>query len=124
MIAIPVLTPLLVLFVPFLDVVLAIVRRVRRGQGIGHADKEHLHHRLLDIGHSHRQAVLLMYLWTSLIAVSGLAIGFINGRLVVGLVMMASVVLFLVTALPRLAERHKDGSVPPPNGAGGAGMAG
>ncbi len=123
-IAIPVLTPLLVLFVPFLDVVLAIVRRVRRGQGIGHADKEHLHHRLLDIGHSHRQAVLLMYLWTSLIAVSGLAIGFINGRLVVGLVMMASVVLFLVTALPRLAERHKDGFVPPPNGAGGAGMAG
>ena len=123
-IAIPILTPLLVLFVPFLDVALAIVRRVRRGQGIGHADKEHLHHRLMDIGHSHRQAVLLMYLWTGLIAVSGLAVGFINGRLVVGLVMLAAIMLFLVTALPRLAERPRDGSVPPANGSGGAGTAG
>ena len=64
----PVLVPLLVLFIPFLDVVLAIARRTRRGQGIGHADKEHLHHRLMDIGHSHRQAVLLMYLWSALIS--------------------------------------------------------
>jgi UDP-GlcNAc:undecaprenyl-phosphate GlcNAc-1-phosphate transferase len=103
--AIPILTPLLVLFIPFLDVLLAILRRTRRGQGIGHADKEHLHHRLMDIGHSHRQAVLLMYLWTGLIAVSGLAVGFINGRLVVGIVMLASIALFLVTALPRLTER-------------------
>ena len=109
-ILIPILTPLLVLFVPFLDVALAIVRRVRRGQGIGHPDKEHLHHRLIDIGHSHRQAVLLMYLWTSLIAVSGLAVGFINGRLVVGLVMAAAIALFLVTALPRLTARRGNGS--------------
>ena len=123
-IAIPILTPLLVLFVPFLDVALAIVRRVRRGQGIGHADKEHLHHRLMDIGHSHRQAVLLMYLWTGLIAVSGLAVGFINGRLIVGMVMLGAVALFLFTALPRLAERPKDGSVPPSNGSAGAGTAG
>ncbi|MEP7059948.1 MAG: MraY family glycosyltransferase [Actinomycetota bacterium] len=107
--AIPILTPLLVLFVPFLDVGLAIVRRVHRGQGIGSADKEHLHHRLMDIGHSHRQAVLLMYLWTGLIAVSGLAVGFLNGRLVVGLVVLAAIVLFLVTALPRLTERPAAG---------------
>lgn len=115
--AIPILTPLLVLFVPFLDVVLAIIRRGRRGQGIGHADKEHLHHRLMDIGHSHRQAVLLMYLWTGLIAVSGLAVGFINGRAIVGFVMIAAVTLFLVTALPRLAER-KGGAPPSATGGG------
>jgi UDP-GlcNAc:undecaprenyl-phosphate GlcNAc-1-phosphate transferase len=114
---IPILTPLLVLFVPFLDVGLAIIRRVRRGQGIGHADKEHLHHRLMDIGHSHRQAVLLMYVWTGLIAVSGLAVGFINGRLVVGLVLVGAVTLFLVTALPRLTERRR--AEPPSTGGGG-----
>ena len=57
--------PLLILLIPFLDVALAIVRRTRRGQGIGHADKEHLHHRLMEIGHGHRQAVLLMYLWSA-----------------------------------------------------------
>ena len=60
--------PILVLLVPFFDVVLAIVRRTRRGQGIGYADKEHLHHRLMEIGHGHRQAVLLMYLWSALVS--------------------------------------------------------
>lgn len=117
-IAIPILTPLLVLAIPFLDVVLAIFRRVRRGQGIGHADKEHLHHRLMDMGHSHRRAVLLMYLWTALIAVSGLAVGFINGRLPVGLIMLAAVALFLATALPRLTEGRGNGD--PPVGGGDA----
>ena len=75
-----VLVPLLVLFIPFLDVVLAIARRTWRGQGIGHADKEHIHHRLMDIGHSHRRAVLLMYLWSALISASALAVGLIDGR--------------------------------------------
>ncbi|HEX6843884.1 MAG TPA: MraY family glycosyltransferase [Actinomycetota bacterium] len=101
--------PLLVLFVPFLDVALAIVRRTRRGQGIGHADKEHLHHRLMDIGHGHREAVLLMYLWSALISGAGLAIGLIDGRLLVGLILVAVVTLFLVTALPRLTERRRNG---------------
>ena len=63
---------------------LAIIRRTRRGVGIGHADKEHIHHRLMDIGHGHRQAVLLMYLWSALISGCALAIGLINGRFVVG----------------------------------------
>ena len=44
------------------------------GTGSAHADKEHIHHRLLDIGHGHRQAVLLMYLWSALIAASALAV--------------------------------------------------
>jgi UDP-GlcNAc:undecaprenyl-phosphate GlcNAc-1-phosphate transferase len=97
-----VLVPLLVLAIPVLDVVLAIVRRTRRGVGIGHPDKEHIHHRLIDIGHSHGGAVLLMYLWSALISASALAVGLIDGRLVVGAIVLAAVVLFLVTALPRL----------------------
>jgi UDP-GlcNAc:undecaprenyl-phosphate GlcNAc-1-phosphate transferase len=104
--ALPLLVVALALFVPFLDVVLAVIRRTRRGVGIGHADKEHLHHRLLEIGHGHRQAVLLMYLWSALIAGAGLAIGLIDGRLTVGLILLAAVALFLVTALPRLARRR------------------
>jgi len=113
-IAIPLLVPLLVLFIPFLDVLLAIVRRVRRHQGIGVADKEHIHHRLLDIGHSHKQAVLLMYLWSALICGSALAIGLIDGRFAAGLVLAAAAVLFLITALPRLTERRRNGDDPPP----------
>jgi UDP-GlcNAc:undecaprenyl-phosphate GlcNAc-1-phosphate transferase len=105
-----VLVPLLVLIVPLLDVLLAIVRRTRRGVGWDHADKQHLHHRLMDIGHSHRQAVLLMYLWSALVSISFLAVGFINGRAVVGLILLATVTLFAVTALPRLVERRVNGN--------------
>ena len=107
---VPLLVPLLVLFVPFLDVFLAIVRRTRRGQGIGSADKEHLHHRLIDIGHSHRKAVLLMYLWSVLISASALAVGLIDGRVTVGLIVAGAVVLFLATALPLLARRRRNGN--------------
>ena len=79
--------PILVLLVPFLDVVLAIVRRTRRGQGIGYADKEHLHHHLMEIGHGHRQAVLLMYLWSALVSGCALAVAAIDGRFAVGLIL-------------------------------------
>ncbi len=99
-----VVVPLLILFIPFLDVVLAITRRTWRGQGIGHADKEHIHHRLLVIGHTHRGAVFLMYLWSALISASALAIGFIDNRVAVGAILAVAILLFLVTALPRFTR--------------------
>ena len=112
-----VVVPLLVLFIPILDVILAVTRRTWRGQGIGHADKEHIHHRLMDIGHTHGRAVLLMYLWSALIAASALAVGLIDGRLLVGAILLAALVLFLVTALPRLTRGRRNGDAPPPGDA-------
>jgi UDP-GlcNAc:undecaprenyl-phosphate GlcNAc-1-phosphate transferase len=109
-IALPLLVPLLVLGIPFLDVVLAIVRRMRKGLGIAHADKQHIHHQLILIGHGHRQAVLLMYLWSALFAGSALAIGWVDGRIAVGAVLAGALILFLVTALPRLLDRRRNGS--------------
>lgn len=90
-IAIPIALPLLVLALPFTDVVLAIGRRIRQGKGVTRADKEHLHHRLLDIGHTHRGAVLLLYLWSALISACALAVAFLEGWRTVGLVVAASV---------------------------------
>ena len=49
------------LLVPFVDLALAVVRRTRSGRSPFSPDKMHLHHRLLEIGHSHRNAVLGMY---------------------------------------------------------------
>ncbi|MET0802181.1 MAG: MraY family glycosyltransferase [Actinomycetota bacterium] len=114
------IVPLLVLFIPFLDVVLAISRRTWRGQGIGHADKEHIHHRLMDIGHSQPRAVLLMYLWSALISGSALAVGLIDGRATVGLILLAALVLFLATALPALDKwrRRDEGPQPASEGSG------
>jgi UDP-GlcNAc:undecaprenyl-phosphate GlcNAc-1-phosphate transferase len=57
--------------VPFADLVLAVVRRTRAGRSPFAPDKEHLHHRLLEIGHSHMRAVLIIWLWAGLIAFGG-----------------------------------------------------
>lgn len=114
-IAIPIVVPLLVLAVPLLDVALAIIRRMRRGIGIAHADKEHIHHRLMDIGHSHRQAVLLMYLWGALIAGAALVVAYVDGRVLVGVILLTAVLI--ATVLPRLvrdrAPRGSDRVVAP-----------
>ena len=64
----PVLLPLAILVVPLADLVLAVVRRTRAGRSPFSPDKQHLHHRLLEIGHSQRRAVLIMWLWAALIA--------------------------------------------------------
>ena len=64
----PVLLPIFILIVPLADLVLAVVRRTRAGRSPFAPDKQHLHHRLLEIGHSHRRAVVIMWLWAGLIA--------------------------------------------------------
>lgn len=102
-----VLVPFLVLFVPLLDVGLAVLRRTRRRQSLGTPDKEHLHHLLMDLGHSHRRAVLLMYLWSALLSGSGLAVGLINGRFAVAMVLVGAAGLFLVTFLPLVMGRRR-----------------
>ena len=98
---IPVMIPLIVLAVPLVDVALAIVRRLRRGRPVFAPDKEHLHHQLREIGHTHRQAVLIMYLWSIMLAGSGLAISFINGRLIVGSILAGAMLVIASTFLPR-----------------------
>ncbi|MHB1171325.1 MAG: MraY family glycosyltransferase [Lacisediminihabitans sp.] len=88
---IPILLPFAVLVVPLLDFGLAIVRRLRAGKSPFTADRKHLHHRLLDMGHSHFQAVLIFYAWTIVVAVGCLLFMFVQavwalGFIAVGLV--------------------------------------
>jgi len=61
----PLLLPAALLVIPYGDMLLAVVRRTRAGQSPFAADRKHLHHRLLDIGHSQRASVLIMYLWAA-----------------------------------------------------------
>lgn len=63
----PIIVPFSILIVPLADLVLAVIRRTRRGQRFYQPDKQHLHHRMLEIGHSHRRAVLIIWLWAALI---------------------------------------------------------
>ena len=64
----PLVIPLLLLGVPLVDLLLAVFRRAtRKGVAISDADKEHLHHRLMRLGHGHRRTVLILWLWTALL---------------------------------------------------------
>lgn len=77
---IPILLPAAVLVVPLLDFGLAVTRRLRAGKSPFTADRKHLHHRLLDMGHSHLHAVLILYSWTFVASVGVLAFTFIPSR--------------------------------------------
>jgi len=64
----PLFIPLIILGVPIFDVLFAIVRRVSRGTGLATADKGHLHHRLINLGHGPRRAVVILWAWTLLLS--------------------------------------------------------
>ncbi|MDT0455254.1 MraY family glycosyltransferase [Streptomyces sp. DSM 41527] len=103
---IPLLLPLTVIAVPVADLVLAIVRRTWKGQSPFAADRGHLHHRLLEIGHSHSRAVLIMYFWSALIAFGAVAYSVNNASMwiVLGIVLLSAVGLVLLL-LPRFTPR-------------------
>ncbi|MGM1061787.1 glycosyltransferase family 4 protein [Saccharothrix sp. Mg75] len=93
-----------VLFVPMLDLLMAVVRRTRRGESPFSADKMHLHHRLLEIGHSQRRAVLLIYLWAGVLAFSAVALTIFDVSVVAWCFGIALLLALLVSAIPRLRE--------------------
>lgn len=64
----PLLLPFSVLAIPLIDLGMAIVRRIRAGRSPFTADKEHLHHRLLSMGNSHRRTSAILYSWTAMFA--------------------------------------------------------
>ena len=65
----PILLPFAILLLPLVDFSLAVLRRVGAGKSPFTADRKHLHHRLLDMGHSHIQAVLILYSWSAVVSV-------------------------------------------------------
>lgn len=67
--AVALMVPLTTLAIPISDIALAIVRRLQGRRSIFRADKQHLHHRLLDLGLTQRQVVMLMYLMTAYLGV-------------------------------------------------------
>ncbi len=101
----PLLVVAAVLFVPLLDLLLAVVRRTRAGRSPFAADKLHLHHRLLEIGHSHRRAVLLIYLWAALLAFGAVALTLFDVYLVVWSIMLGLLIAVLGSMVPRLPAR-------------------
>jgi len=63
----PLLIPVFILGVPLLDAIWAFVRRTASGQGFHTPDKNHVHHRLMRLGHGQRRTVIILWLWTALL---------------------------------------------------------
>ncbi|WP_017606367.1 MraY family glycosyltransferase [Nocardiopsis alkaliphila] len=102
----PILLPLLVIALPLADLVLAVLRRTLAGKSPFAPDRGHLHHRLLDMGHTHTRAVLLMYLWAGIVAFAAVALSIFDSPFIVltVTVLVATCAVGLI-ALPRLRRR-------------------
>jgi UDP-GlcNAc:undecaprenyl-phosphate GlcNAc-1-phosphate transferase len=97
---IPVLLPLAILLLPLTDFALAVIRRVVNGSSPFAADRKHLHHRLLDMGHSHLGAVLIFYAWTAVVSIGCLLFLIIPWWIAIGIMALGFIVCALLTAAP------------------------
>jgi len=99
----PLVLPLAILAIPFLDLVLAFIRRTYAGKWWFVADKQHLHHRLLQRGHTQRGAVMLMYIWSGLVSFGVIILGLVrtNRQWTVVVVAAACALVLLLITLGR-----------------------
>jgi UDP-GlcNAc:undecaprenyl-phosphate GlcNAc-1-phosphate transferase len=91
----PLLVPAAIFIIPYADLMFAIIRRTRAGKPLMAADRQHLHHRLINIGHSYRKSVLLMYLWAALFSVAVVSLSLVRSPLI----LFAAATLIAVLAL-------------------------
>jgi UDP-GlcNAc:undecaprenyl-phosphate GlcNAc-1-phosphate transferase len=122
---VPVLLPIFVLAIPLADAGLAVMRRVRGRRPVFHPDKQHIHHWLLDMARSHRQAVLVMYLWSAMLVAAALTLALGPGvawRVVSGSIAFALVASIVI--VPRMLRRGGAAGLVVVGGEGGAGPRG
>lgn len=109
----PLMLPAAVLVLPLIDLITAVVRRTSQGLSPFAPDRGHLHHRLLDIGHSMRQSVLIMYAWAFLFAF-GVVLMSRQGVpvLMFPVVIILAVAVLVLMAAPRWRGRGGSHSAP------------
>lgn len=108
---IPILLPFAVLLIPLLDFGLAVFRRLRAGKSPFSADRLHLHHRLLDMGHSHLHAVLIFYAWTATASVGLLLFLFTPSWVAITVTATGLVVCTIVTLSPLSRRKAVEAAV-------------
>ena len=108
---IPLILPLAILILPLLDFSLAVLRRLRAGKSPFAADRQHLHHRLQDLGHGHVGSVLVFYIWTALISVSCLLFFFWSWEWILLFDLVGAILATGYTIWPIIAKRMKGKSV-------------
>jgi UDP-GlcNAc:undecaprenyl-phosphate GlcNAc-1-phosphate transferase len=103
----PLLLPVAILVIPYADLLLAVIRRTAAGKSPFAADRQHLHHRLLSMGHSHRQSVLLMYLWAGLFSGTVVGLSVVRTSLIwLAVITVAALAALLLATVPQLRPWH------------------
>ncbi len=97
----PLIVVVAAVFVPLLDLVMAVVRRMRAGKSPFSADKMHLHHRLLRMGHTHRRVVLVLYSWVSVVAFGAVAFSIVPPLYAIAFIVISAAVAAVFTWRPR-----------------------
>ncbi len=108
----PLLLPLAVLLLPLLDLVWAVVRRLAKGQSPFTPDRLHLHHRLLDLGHSHGRAVGIMAAWAGVVSYGAVSTAFLPLPVALAGCAVAVLVVTLVTLRIRSAGEPRAARTP------------
>ena len=101
---VPLLLPIMVVFVPLADMALAVIRRTIRGESPWAPDAHHLHHQLLRFGHSHRWAVAVLYIWTAVLSFGTVSLVFMSGRWALTVLGLGIVVAATVTFSPKFRD--------------------
>ena len=89
--AVILLIPVVALGVPITDTLLAIIRRLSNGHSPFEADREHIHHRLLRMGFSSRQVVLLLYVVCAILGITALLMTAVNNQMLALILITLSV---------------------------------
>ncbi len=103
----PILLPFSILLLPIVDFTLAVLRRVSAGKSPFSADRKHLHHRLLDMGHSHLHAVLILYGWTASVSVGMLLFFVVKPYWIAAVLLALALIACTVVTLMPLTRRQQ-----------------
>jgi len=102
----PLIVALAVVFIPVLDFLLAVIRRTKEGRHPFSADKQHLHHRMLAIGHTQRQAVLIFYYWAFVLAGAAVSLVFVSWQAAIVPFVLLVVIGLAFSMWPRVRARR------------------
>ena len=102
----PLIVALAVVFIPVLDFLLAVIRRTKEGRHPFSADKQHMHHRMLAIGHTHRQAVLIFYYWAFVLAGGAVSLVFVSWEVAIVPFSVLVAIGIAFSAWPRIRARR------------------
>ena len=103
--AVALAVPVMVLALPIADTALAILRRLQAGRPVMAADRDHLHHRLMRLGFSHRDAVLVMYLITAWLALGAVSVA--EGNILQGVLIVLTLAASVHLVARKLVEWNR-----------------